>query len=61
MMIDNEPNVTILEEGEAIACWPAFGFSVLHIGKRVVAGVDRGGAVYADQLLSKADLERGEP
>src|SRR5215468_12259772 len=60
MMVDNLPNVAVLDVHEAVACGPTLSFSVLDIRKRVVAGVDRCSAIHADQLLSKGDLEPGK-
>src|SRR5262245_4008866 len=57
MMIDNEPNVTILHVSEPIPSWPTLGFPVLQIRKCIVASFDRGGAVHTYQLLSKGHLE----
>jgi hypothetical protein len=31
------------------------GFTILSVGKRVVARVDRGVSIYADQLVSELD------
>src|SRR5262245_17538393 len=60
MMVDNLPNVAVLDVRKAVARGPTLGFSILDIGKCVVAGVDRRSAVHADQLLSKGDLEPGK-
>jgi hypothetical protein len=49
-MVDDHPVLTIPNEGKAIARWHSLGFPVLDICERVVAGVDGGIAVDADQL-----------
>src|SRR5262245_60494952 len=60
MMIDNEPVLTALDVSEAVACGQALGLSVLDIGKGVIAGIDRGTAIHANQLLAERDLEAGK-
>ena len=56
-MVDDHPVLTVLHEGEAIACWQSLGFPVLDPRERVVAGVDGGATVNADQLLAERDFE----
>src|SRR6266705_2696713 len=56
-MVDDHPVLTILHEGEAIACGQSLGFPVLDVRERVVAGVDGGTAINADQLLAERHLE----
>src|ERR1700720_4196500 len=48
MMVDNEPILTTLDVSEAVARRQALGLSVLDIGKRVIAGIDRRTAVHSD-------------
>src|SRR6267154_1906211 len=60
MMVDNEPILAALDVGEAVARRQAPSLSVLDIGKRVIAGVDRRAAIHADQLIAEGDLEAGK-
>src|SRR5439155_25494124 len=57
VMVDDHPVLTVLHEGEAIACWQSLGFSVLDVPERVVAGGDRVTAINADQLLAERHFE----
>src|SRR6266496_6257919 len=59
-MIHDHPVLTLLHECEAITRWQRLRFAVLDIRERVVAGVDRGVAINADQLLAECDLETGQ-
>jgi hypothetical protein len=54
-MVHDLTIVAVLHEGEAIAGGNRFSFTVLRVGKRVVAGVDRGISIYVDQLVSELD------
>src|SRR5258708_8984609 len=56
-MVDNHPVLSVPNEGEAIARWQSLGFPVLDPRERVVAGVDSGATVNADQLLAERDFE----
>ena len=56
-MIHDHPVLALLHECEAIARWPRLGFPVLDVRESVVAGVDSGAAVDADQLLAERDLQ----
>src|SRR6266508_5807587 len=59
-MVHDHPVLTLFHECEAITCWQRLRFAVLHIRERVVAGVDSGVAINADQLLAECDLETGQ-
>src|SRR6267378_7262559 len=59
-MIHDQPRSAVLYEGEAVASGQGLCFAVLDERKRVIAGVDRGVAVYANQLLPKSYLEAGK-
>jgi hypothetical protein len=50
-VVDNEPAVAVLHEGEAVARRQALVFPVLDVGKRVIAGVDRTGANDSRAML----------
>ena len=54
-MVHNLTIVAVLHVGEAVAGGDRFSFTVLRVGKRVVARVDRGVPIYADQLVSEID------
>src|SRR5260370_38339824 len=55
VMVDDLPVVAVLHIGEAVAGRNRFGFPVLGIGERVIAAVDRGVSVDADQLVAELD------
>lgn len=55
-MIDDEPIAAPLDVSEAVARRQAPGLSILDIGKRVTAGVNRRIAIHADQLVAEGDL-----
>src|SRR6266542_982489 len=59
-MVYDHPVLALFHECEAITRWQRLGFAVLDIRKRVVAGVDSGAAINADQLLAECDLEAGQ-
>src|SRR6266567_4583281 len=59
-MVHDHPVLAIFHECEAITRRKRFGFAVLYIRERVVAGVDSGAAINADQLLAECDLETGQ-
>src|SRR6516225_6403187 len=54
VVVDDFPVVAVLHIGEAVAGRNRFGFTVLGVGERVIAAVDRGVAVDADQLITVA-------
>src|SRR5438552_255420 len=56
-MIYDHPVPALLDECEAVSRRQRPGFPVLNVRERVVASVDRGAAVDADQLIAKSDLE----
>ena len=60
MMVDDEPILATLDVGEAVARGQAPGLAVPDIGKRVIAGVHRGAAIDADQLIAEGNLEAGK-
>src|SRR5437764_9949947 len=60
VVVDNHPLLALFHECEAITRWQRLGFAVLDIRERVVAGVDSGAAINADQLLAECDLETGQ-
>src|SRR5262245_54939169 len=55
VMVHDLTIVTVLHKREAVAGGDRFSFAILRVGKRVVARVDRGVSVYADQLVSELD------
>jgi hypothetical protein len=55
MIVNDLPIAAILHIGEAIAGGDRFGFTVFRVGERVVASVDRGVTVDADQLIAELD------
>src|SRR5262245_51904064 len=55
VVIDDFPVVAVLHIGEAVAGRNRFGFPVFGVGERVVATVDSGVAVNADQLVTELD------
>src|SRR5207245_6370581 len=57
VMIHDHPALALLHECEAIACRQRLGFPVLDVRESVVAGVDSGAAIDADQLLAERDLQ----
>src|SRR5207244_8427065 len=57
VMIYDHPVPALLDECEAVSRRQRPGFPVLDVRERVVASVDRGVAVDADQLIAKSDLE----
>src|SRR5713101_6200450 len=59
-MVHNHPVLALFHECEAIPRWQRLGFAILAIRERVVAGVDSGAAIHADQLLAECDLETGQ-
>src|SRR2546422_7110797 len=59
-MVHDHPVLALFHECEAITRWQRLGFAVLDIRERVVAGVDSGAAIHADQLLAECDLETGQ-
>src|SRR6266567_1734790 len=59
-MVHDHPVLALFHECEAITRWQRLGFAVLDIRERVVAGVDSGAAINADQLLAECDLETGQ-
>src|SRR6266545_5286778 len=59
-MVHDHPVLVLFHECEAITRWQRLGFAVLDIRERIVAGVDSGSAVNADQLLTERDLETGQ-
>ena len=59
-MVDDQPTVAVLEVGEAVACGQALHLAILGIGECVLAGIDRGVAIHADQLITKGHLETGQ-
>lgn len=52
-MVHDLPIVSVLHIGEAVAGGDRFGLTVLGVGERVVARVNRSVSVHADQLISK--------
>src|SRR6266550_2140740 len=59
-MVHDHPVLALFHECEAVTRWQRLGFAVLDIRERVVAGVDSGAAINADQLLAECDLETGQ-
>src|SRR5712691_4136817 len=59
-MVHDHPVLALFHECEAITRWQRLGFAILDIRERVVAGVDSGAAINADQLLAECDLETGQ-
>src|SRR5438477_7205946 len=59
-MVHDHPVLALFHECEAITRWQRLGFAVLDIRERVVAGVESGAAINADQLLAECDLETGQ-
>src|SRR5215470_12058538 len=57
MMIDDEPSTAVLDVGETVARRQGLLLSIVAVGKRVIAGVDRRVAVHSDQLVAKRNLE----
>src|SRR5207249_7596782 len=57
VMVHDHPVLAVLYEREAIARGQSLGFAVLDVGERVVAGVDSGIAIHADELFAERDLE----
>src|SRR5215831_17300575 len=55
VVVDDFPVVAVLHIGEAVAGRNRFGFPVLGVGERVVATVDGGVSVDADQLVTELD------
>src|SRR5262249_6238267 len=55
VVVDDLPVVAVLHIGQAVAGRNRFGFTVLGVGERVVATVDRGVSVDADQLVTELD------
>src|SRR6516164_1385299 len=55
VVVDDLPVVAVLHIGEAVAGRNRFGFTVLGVGERVIAAVDRGVSVDADQLVAELD------
>src|SRR5262252_4050968 len=55
VVVDDLPVVAVLHIGQAVAGRNRFGFTVLGVGERVVATVDRGVSVDADQLVPELD------
>src|SRR2546427_13220991 len=56
-MIHDHPVLALLHECEAIARRQRLGLPVLDARECVVAGVDSGAAIDADQLLAERDLQ----
>src|SRR5215813_11699230 len=57
MVIHDHPALAVLHVGEAVTGGQRLGLAVLYVGERVVAVIDRGVAVHADQLLAVTDLD----
>src|SRR5215203_493074 len=57
MVVHDHPGLAVLHIREAVAGRQGLGFAVLYVGERVVAGIDGGVAVHADQLIPKRDLD----
>src|SRR5262247_4107996 len=55
VVVDDFPVVAVLHIGEAVAGRNRFGFPVLGVGERVIATVDSGVSVDADQLVAELD------
>src|SRR5262249_44165105 len=55
VVVDDFPVVAVLHIGEAVAGRNRFGFPVLGVGERVIATVDSGVPVDADQLVTELD------
>ena len=56
-MVDNEPVLAVLYVSEAVARGEYLGFSVLDVGKGIIAGINRRTTVHADQLIAERNLE----
>src|SRR6266545_1776199 len=59
-MVHDHPVLALFHECEALTRRQSLGFAVFDIRERVVAGVDSGAAINADQLLAECDLETGQ-
>src|SRR5437879_4644057 len=57
MMVDDEPTIAGLDVSKAVARRQALGLSILDVGERIIAGIDRRTAVYADLLIAERDFE----
>src|ERR1700722_18138713 len=60
MMVDNKPVLAVLYVSEAVARGEYLCFSVLDVGKRIIAGINRRTAVNADQLIAERNFEAGK-
>ena len=58
-MIDYEPALAILYVGKGVAGRQGLYFSVLRVGKGVVARIYRRIAIHSDQLIAKRDFQAG--
>src|SRR2546428_12355091 len=57
MLVYDHPVLAVLHECKAIARWQRLSFPILDVCERVIAGVDSGATVNADQLLAERDLD----
>src|SRR6476619_4246304 len=57
VMIDDHPLIHLLYKREAVAGGQRGRLPVSHVGKRVVASLDRGVSVDTNQLHTKGDLQ----
>lgn len=48
-MVDGEPVLAALDVGEAVARGQGLCLAILHVGERVVTGIDGRIAVYPDR------------
>ena len=59
MMIDNEPILAPFDVTEAVPRRQGLGLPVLDVGKRVVASIDGGVAINADELVAEGTFSPG--
>src|SRR5215204_3693936 len=57
MVVHDHPVVAVLHIGEAVSGGQRLGLAILHVREGVIAGIDGGVAVHADQLISERDLD----
>src|ERR1700722_6266679 len=60
MMVDNKPVLAVLYVSESVWRGEYLCFSVLDVGKRIIAGINRRTAVNADQLIAERNFEAGK-
>src|SRR5690348_11891425 len=58
VMIHDQPGTTALDESKAVARGERLFLPVLEVRERVIAGVDGGVAIHANELLAESYLQR---